>query len=172
MTVEAASRYILDEVPEITAELHQALLDLIPQDELIIHIAKGKRMAILWLCGATYGQLSQMFGVAKPTAQAMAQRYIPREVREEVTPLRSKFTTNITETIVSAHKQIIDEMASNTTYTKLIAQGSASAIASAVLQEYNSRQAEFSEDAPSPYDSAIELVPSSRLPPKVDKDDK
>lgn len=162
----AALKVIEDTIPEASYDLKSGLIKLIPENVFEVNIPKGKQYAILWLCGATYGQLALIYGIAKETAHSSANRYLTPEIRAEVKPYRSKFTTNITPTQFVAYREILMQWASNSDRFKLLTQGSVARIASAIMQEYNENQQMYVEVSQSAYNTLGEI--KSRIEGQVE----
>lgn len=158
----AALADIGKELPNASDKLREWLISFVPEYIQTANISKAKLYSILWICGATYGQIAHIFGVKKATVHSSVAGCVSIQIRNELMSTRSNFTVNLTPTAVSAIHEIINEWLSSDDRYKFMVFGDILTIASAISKEYEARMAEFTEDAPSPYDALVN-APESRL---------
>lgn len=161
----AAIKDINNTLPEASNALRSWLISMLPSYVTKAEMTRAKVYTILWICGATYGQIAQIFEVKKPTIASSVAGLLSVDMRKDLMATRSKFTSNLSPTTVSAMYEIIRNWSANSDRYMFMTHENAVVIASAVLKEYEARMTEFNEDAPSPYDALISS-PESRLSAK------
>lgn len=158
----AATQFIENQLSSASADLKAGLIAIVPEFKTQIPMSRGKQFAVLWVCGATYGQIAAIYGVSTGTAAHMVKQHITQLERAELLPNRSKYTINEPHTVIAAYREILHGLTSDSSNYALLTQGSVSRIALAVIQEYKSQQSMYQEDGPSAYDT-LDDAPS-RLP--------
>lgn len=146
MEPSAAWQAIESKIPNVPYELKQAVVQLArPYTNTVL---KSRMYALLWLCGASYGQIATLSGVAKSTVSSLARPLIPQSVRDNELANRPVKQPTVTLTEVVAYKQLIEEWANSSDHSKslMIIKGNIVSIASMLMVEYAQRSAELSED--------------------------
>ena len=152
LSMKAAKLYISDQLGEASDELVLGLLGFVPEYVVEVDLPKGKLYSILWVCGATLGQLSSIFGINRSSVHSSMHKYLSPQTRTILNQARSNHTINKSPTEISAYYAILNSWLSSEDREKFLRYGDVERIALAIIQTYNEEQRLYEEGAPSPYD--------------------
>lgn len=106
--IAEAAKLLRADAPGLSDEATTALLATAQQASAPFN--KSKFYAVAWCLGATYSQLSKMFGVARATVVSSSRSYLTEDMRDELKANRSKHTSNITLSQLANIRSVYEDL--------------------------------------------------------------